>query len=93
MSEQTGKNGRLSSAIKRAAEQFESLTGKPPESVSGVRKAEDGGWSILIDVVELERIPSTTSVIGTYRVDVDQDGDLLSYERLRRFHRGTVDHS
>ncbi len=46
---------------------------------------------MLIDVVELERIPATTSVIGTYRVDVDSAGELVSYERIRRFTRGTTD--
>jgi hypothetical protein len=57
---------------------------------TGVRPEEDG-WSVLVDVVELERVPSTTSVMATYRVDVDADGALTGYERLRRFTRGSVD--
>jgi hypothetical protein len=48
---------------------------------------------VLVDVVELERIPSTTSVMATYRVDVDGGGALTGYERLRRFTRGSVDAS
>lgn len=46
---------------------------------------------MLVDVVELERIPSTTSVVATYRIDLEDNGDLVGYERLRRFYRGTVD--
>jgi hypothetical protein len=48
---------------------------------------------VLVDVVELERVPSTTSVMATYRVDIDASGDLTGYERLRRFTRGSVDSS
>jgi len=51
----------------------------------------DGGWSVLIDVVELERIPATTSIMATYRVDVDAAGELSGCERLRRYTRGTTD--
>jgi hypothetical protein len=57
-----------------------------------VRREKDG-WSVLVDVVELERVPMTTSVMATYRVDVDTAGDLCGYERLRRFSRGSVDQS
>lgn len=76
--------------VHSALAQFAELTGQEPERVSGMRAAEDG-WSLLADVVELERIPSTTSVLATYRVDVDEDGNLRGYERLRRFVRGAVD--
>jgi hypothetical protein len=31
--------------------------------------------------------------MATYRVDVDRSGALMSYERLRRFSRGSVDQS
>jgi hypothetical protein len=74
--------------------QFAALTGRQSESVTGIRSLDDSnGWSVLVDVVELERIPSTTSVMATYRVDIDGDGDLTGYERLRRFTRGSVDAS
>lgn len=78
-------------AIRSAMAQFRALTTREPEGVTGVRKTADGGWSVLIDVVELERIPATTSVLATYRVDVDAAGELLACERLRRYARGTTD--
>jgi hypothetical protein len=78
-------------AIRAAVAQFRTLTGREPDGVTGVRKIGDGGWSVLVDVVELERIPATTTVMATYRVDVDPGGELLACERLRRYTRGTTD--
>ena len=76
--------------VRDAVRQFAELSGLEPERVSGVRSS-DNGWSILIDVVELERIPATTSVMCTYRVDVDGEAQLTGFERLRRFTRATTD--
>lgn len=78
-------------AARRAVDQFTALTDRVPETVTGLRSTEGGGWSALIDVVELVRVPDSTSVLATYRVDLDGQGDLQSYERLRRFHRGATD--
>jgi hypothetical protein len=82
---------KAAEAIRAAVEQFRTLTGREPDGVTGVRKIAEGGWSVLIDVVELERIPATTSVMATYRVDLDSAGELLACERLRRYTRGTTD--
>lgn len=77
--------------MRRAVDQFSELSGAQPERISGLRSV-DGGWSVLVDVVDLERIPSTTSVMSTFRIDVDSSGQLTGYERLRRFHRAATDH-
>lgn len=83
-------NGGLMVVASQAIEQFTKLSGRVPESVTGAR-AEHEGWSLLVDVVELERTPPTMSVLATYRVDTDRDGNLVSYERLRRFTRNATD--
>ena len=85
-------SGGIVSAVRGALEQFAGLTQLEPVGATGVRREEDG-WSVLVDVVELERVPSTTSVMATYRVDIDAGGNLTGYERLRRFTRGSVDSS
>jgi hypothetical protein len=82
----------LATIVRGALEQFAGLTRLEPVAATGVRREQDG-WSVLVDVVELERIPATTSVMATYRVDVDTTGGLAGYERLRRFSRGSVDQS
>lgn len=82
----------LAEAVRRAVEQFEDVSGWPADRVTGVRRDGDG-WSVLVDVVELERVPSSTSVLATYRVDLDWDGQLAGYQRLRRFSRNATDTS
>jgi gas vesicle protein GvpO len=82
----------VSDLVREALRQFVDLSGRQPEQVSGVRSTDDG-VSVLVDVVDLERVPSTTSVLSTYRVDVDSDGQLTGFERVRRFARAATDNS
>jgi hypothetical protein len=70
-----------------AKETVADLTGFPPESVSGLQW--DGeSWLVTVDVCELERIPSTTDVMATYVVQLDEHGGIVGYKRTRRFIRG-----
>ncbi|MFJ6783115.1 gas vesicle protein [Streptomyces yangpuensis] len=77
-------------AMRSAAEQLAQLLGRPPDSVSSLKPSEDG-WVAQVEVVELERIPDTTSVMASYKVTLDEDGELISYERTRRYTRGMID--
>ena len=63
------------------------LTGRPPESVLGLARDEDG-WKVTVEVVELSRVPTSTDVLGCYVVALDSDGGLLGYERVARYQRG-----
>lgn len=86
----TRANDGIESIVRQALQQFVAVSNTEPEQVSGVRSTDEG-WSILVDVVDVERVPSTTSVLSTYRVDVDADGRLLGYERIRRYMRAATD--
>jgi hypothetical protein len=88
----TSRPGDLGSIVREAIHQFVEVNGTKPEQVSGVRSTDEG-WSILVEVLDLERVPSTTSVLSTYRVDVDSDGQLLGFERVRRYVRSSTDSS
>ena len=77
-------------AMRSAAEQLAELLGRTPDSVSAL-KPTDEGWQAEVEVVELERIPDTTSVMASYRVTLDKNGELLAYQRVRRYTRGQVD--
>lgn len=79
-----GKAGQL--GLKQIVE----LTGKDAEGVSGV-EPQDDGWRVTVEVVEDRRIPSSSDLLATYRVDLDADGELLSYRRTRRYARGRGD--
>ena len=73
-------------AIQEAKHYLLAMVGRPCESVSGLERTEEG-WSVTLDVVELERIPHTTDILGSYVVELDARGDLLACQRIRRYHR------
>lgn len=77
-------------ALRAAVKQLAELLGRVPDSVSSLRPSEDG-WEARVEVVELERIPDTTSILASYKVTLNEDGDLISYERTRRYSRGMID--
>ncbi|WP_426361763.1 gas vesicle protein GvpO [Streptomyces sp. E-08] len=77
-------------AMRSAVEQVSELLGQVPESVSSLRTVEDG-WEAQVEVLELARIPDTTSILASYKVTVDAEGELVSYERTRRYSRGMID--
>ncbi|WP_381791325.1 gas vesicle protein [Streptomyces niveus] len=77
-------------AAERACQSLGKLIRHRPEGVSAVSRNDDG-WHVDVDVLELPRIPDTTSLLATYEVDIDEDGSLLRYRRVRRYRRGQAD--
>jgi Gas vesicle synthesis protein GvpO len=73
--------------IKDAGVQLAALTGRRPEKVLGVQRGDDG-WKVSFELLELERIPKSTDLLGCYVVEVDDDGELIGYERSSRYQRG-----
>jgi hypothetical protein len=88
----TGRSGRVtaSQAMRGAAAQLAELLNTTPESVSALRPAADG-WTADVEVVELERVPDTMTIMASYRVTLDVQGQLLGYERVHRYARGQLD--
>ena len=81
------KRATASQVAALAAQQLLELTGKGVEGVTGLERTDDG-WKVHVEVVEVRRIPDTTDVLALYEVQVDEDGDLMGYRRLRRYARG-----
>jgi len=79
--------------VGRARRQIEELFGKQVEAVSGFGHPEDngGGWTVTLELLELPRIPDTTSLLGTYEATLDADGNLVDARRLRRYPRNQYD--
>lgn len=75
-------------AAQEAVAYIDEMTGAPPEVVTGVELADEDGWLVTVEVLEMSRIPDTTDVLGCYQVRVDSQGEPVSYRRLRRYHRG-----
>jgi len=85
-------DGRLSAAeLGRAAlTTVHELTGYTPEAITGLEW--DGEfWEVLVDVLELSRIPNTTDVLASYVVQLDEQGTLRGLKRAGRFVRGHAD--
>lgn len=57
---------------------------------SSAFQATDDGWELRVEVVELIRVPDTTSILATYTVRLDESGDLKGYERVHRYSRGQI---
>ncbi|MEU6717390.1 gas vesicle protein GvpO [Nonomuraea sp. NPDC046802] len=66
------------------------LTGRETEGVTLV-KPKDDGWLVDVEVVEDRRIPSSGDILALYEAELDMEGELLSYRRLRRYRRGAGD--
>jgi hypothetical protein len=84
----SSKNGKLSAIElgQAALTTIEDLTGYRPEAVTALQW--DGeSWCVTVDVLEMERIPNTTDVLGSYEVQLDEEGTLRGYKRVRRFNR------
>jgi hypothetical protein len=79
--------------VGRARDQVEQLFGKPVETVSGFGRPEGngGGWTVTLELLELARIPDTTSLLGTYEATLDEDGNLVDARRVRRYPRNQYD--
>jgi gas vesicle protein GvpO len=69
-----------------AVEQVQELIGRPVESITGMEK--DGNeWTVTLEVLELQRVPATTDVLGKYEVTLDGNGELTGAQRTRRYPR------
>jgi hypothetical protein len=82
-------DGRMSAAelSQAALTTVQELTGYAPEAVTGLEW--DGEfWQVTVDALELTRVPSTTDVLGSYVVQLDESGTLRGMRRARRFQRG-----
>jgi len=64
------------------------LTAKDTEGVTLVEPVEDG-WVVNIEVVEDRRIPSTSDMLSIFECRLDDEGNLMSYRRIRTYRRGT----
>jgi hypothetical protein len=73
--------------LRHARAQLAELTGMAAESVSSFERTEDG-WTLEIEVLELARVPDTMSLLASYEVSLDPQGELTGYRRVRRYERG-----
>lgn len=75
-----------SAAVEQAKAHLVELTGRQPETVSSLSRGEEG-WEVVLEVVELERIPHSTDILGSYHMTIDDQGELMQYQRIARYYR------
>ena len=74
-----------------ARQQVAEVTGHSVEGITGFHRDGDNGWTVTVEVLELERVPSTMDLMASYDVTVTEDGDVKGFSRRRRYHRASVD--
>jgi hypothetical protein len=77
-------------AARSAAQHIVALTGQQPSAVTSLRLGDDG-WVAEVEVVEDRRIPSSEDMLALYRIELDEDGEPLGYDRLSQYRRGRGD--
>ena len=73
-------------AVAAGRSAIEAVTGKPPERNSRCAAAE-GGWELQFEVLETRGRLADNDIIATYVLRIDREGDLVGYERTRRYTR------
>ena len=80
---------RLSAAdaARAAMVQIADLIGHDVDGVISVEHNDDD-WRVGVEVVESHRIPDSADILASYEVGLDEDGELISYRRTKRYSRG-----
>jgi hypothetical protein len=73
----------------RAKEQLIQLTGLEPDTVAGLTKDKEG-WHVAVILLEMKCIPDSDDVLAVYDALLDDEGNLVGYQRTRRYYRGHV---
>jgi hypothetical protein len=76
--------------IKKAQEEFARLSKIPVDGVIGLSKSEEG-WVVLLEGLERRAIPDTMDVLGLYEVRMDNEGNLLGFDRKKLRKRGETE--
>jgi hypothetical protein len=83
-------SGDAKGVVDEARRQLQEVLSVEPESVSGVRRSEDG-WAVTAEVVEVHRVPDSTDVLASYEVTLDDARNLVGVDQTRRYLRSQVE--
>jgi len=70
-----------------ARQSLTDMTDRTPVQTTSVSPTDDG-WLVQVEMIEDRRIPSSSDILALYEVELDLDGELLAYRRVRRYLRG-----
>lgn len=73
--------------IKKAREDFAKLSKISVDGVTGLSKTKEG-WVVSLEALQRSAIPDSMDVLGLFEVNLDNEGNLLAFERKKLRKRG-----
>lgn len=67
--------------IEKAREELSKVTGLELGSTVGAAKGEEG-WKVAVEMVEKHSLPDQMDILANYQALVDDDGNLISFNRI-----------
>ena len=77
--------------VQEARRHVSELTGLRAETVTSLNRAGDDRWVVTVEMLELERVPNTMDVLGTFEITLSQDGELLGFRRVGHRRRSSTE--
>jgi Gas vesicle synthesis protein GvpO len=78
-------------AVDIVRETISEITDGEPVRITSAAPTDEGGWVVEVETVEDRRIPSSADMLALYEIELDSNGELLAYRRIRRYMRGQTD--
>lgn len=77
----------IAGAIQRARDEVVMLTDLKVDAITRVHRSPDGGWIIVLDLVESVARMGDNDLLATYELTLDGNGALMGMSRLARYRR------
>ncbi|MBU1262320.1 gas vesicle protein [bacterium] len=68
--------------IEKAREELSKMTGLELSTTLGAVK-EEKGWKVTLEMVEKHSIPDQMDILAIYNVILDDDGNVIEFNRIR----------
>ncbi|MEW6684995.1 MAG: gas vesicle protein GvpO [Candidatus Edwardsbacteria bacterium] len=68
--------------IEKAREELSRFTGLELSTTLGAAKDEKG-WKVTMEMIEKHSIPDQMDILATYEVILDDDGNVMEFNRTR----------
>ena len=73
--------------VTKAREHFTQMGKTSSDGITSLSRTDDG-WAVSAEIVERKAIPDTMDVLGMYEIRLDDQGNLLSFQRMKLRKRG-----
>lgn len=77
----------VAQAAEKASAEMAHLVGHPVAGILSCTR-RDGGWRVVMEFLERKAVPDTSDLLATYLVLLDEDGELMNFQRYRVRRRG-----